>query len=125
MNVSFAVEEVRTELEARRRELIPALSDHDGIDAIRNSDQIDESNLAADREVITASLECRPKLIRLITTALERLATGRYGTCVQCGVEIAARRLHSVPWTPHCLRCQEAAEREYGVGPPLWRERIG
>jgi DnaK suppressor protein len=125
MNVSFAVEEVRKELEARRRELLPALSDHDGIDAIRNPDQIDESNLAADREVTTAGLERRSQLIRLITTALERLATGQYGFCVKCGVEIAARRLHSVPWTPHCLRCQEAAEREHGVGSPLRPERIG
>ena len=119
------VEEVRTELEARRRELLPTLADHDGIDAIRNPDQIDDSNLAADREVVTASLERRSKLVRLITTALERLATGQYGFCVECGVQIAARRLHSVPWTPHCRRCQEAAEGEYGSGSLLWRERIG
>jgi DnaK suppressor protein len=61
----------------------------------------------------------------MLTIALDRLASGQYGFCVQCGAEIAARRLHSVPWTPHCLRCQEAAEREYGVGSSLWRERIG
>jgi DnaK suppressor protein len=123
--MSFAVEEVRTELEARRRELLRSLSDHDGIDAIRNPDQIDESNLAADREVTTSHLERKSHLIRMLTIALDRLASGQYGFCVQCGAEIAARRLHSVPWTPHCLRCQEAAEREYGVGSSLWRERIG
>ena len=116
---------VRTELEARRRELLPALSDHYGIDAIRNPDQSDESNLAADREVMTASLERRSQIVRLITAALERLAAGRYGLCVECGGKIAARRLRSVPWTPRCLRCQEAAERDCGGGTPLWRERIG
>jgi DnaK suppressor protein len=116
MNMSFAVEEVRTELEARRRALLLSLSHHDGIDAIRNPDQIDESNLAADREVMTAHLERKSQLVRMLTAALDRLATGQYGFCVQCGAEIAARRLHSVPWTPHCLRCQEAAERGYGVG---------
>jgi DnaK suppressor protein len=125
MNMSYAVEEVRTELEARRRELLSSLSDHDGIDAFRNPDQIDDSNLAADREVMTAHLERKSQLVRMLTAALERLAAGQYGECVQCGAEIGTRRLHSVPWTPHCLRCQEAAEREYGVGSSLWRERIG
>jgi RNA polymerase-binding protein DksA len=126
MTVSFAAAEVRMRLEAERREVLAALTDHDAIDAIRRTpDQIDETTLAADREVITADLERKSQLIRLITTALERLAAGEYGFCVRCGVEIAARRLHSVPWTPHCLRCQEAAEREHCIGSVLWREWIG
>jgi DnaK suppressor protein len=125
MNMPLAVEEVRMELEARRRELLPSLGDHDGIDAIRNPDQIDESSLAADREVMTANLERKSQLVRMLTTALDRLATGQYGLCVRCGAEIAARRLHSVPWTPHCLRCQEAAEREHCADSSSWRERIG
>jgi RNA polymerase-binding transcription factor DksA len=30
---------------------------------------------------------------------------------VHCGEEVKRRRLEVVPWTPFCIRCQEAADR--------------
>lgn len=42
--------------------------------------------------------------------ALERLAEGDYGFCVNCGEEIAARRLELDPTTPVCIDCAEAAD---------------
>jgi DnaK suppressor protein len=44
------------------------------------------------------------------------LNAGEYGWCLGCGVGIAPARLHSVPWTPYCLRCQEAHEHEEQTG---------
>jgi RNA polymerase-binding transcription factor DksA len=29
---------------------------------------------------------------------------------VHCGEEVKRRRLEAVPWTPFCIRCQEAAD---------------
>ncbi len=42
--------------------------------------------------------------------ALERLAEGDYGICVNCGEEIAARRLELDPTSPVCIDCAEAAD---------------
>ena len=31
--------------------------------------------------------------------------------CVNCGEEIQPKRLDAIPWTPHCIRCQELVEQ--------------
>jgi RNA polymerase-binding transcription factor DksA len=41
-----------------------------------------------------------------IESALRRMATGRYGTCLYCGVPIEMARLHAVPQTALCEACQ-------------------
>jgi DnaK suppressor protein len=41
-----------------------------------------------------------------IESALQRMATGRYGTCLYCGVPIEMARLHAVPQTVLCEPCQ-------------------
>ena len=41
-----------------------------------------------------------------IDQALSRLDEGTYGTCVDCGKLIEARRLEAVPWAERCFTCQ-------------------
>ena len=43
--------------------------------------------------------------LRRIEAALARIDTGEYGFCVECGEEIAARRLEFDPATPYCVSC--------------------
>jgi RNA polymerase-binding protein DksA len=50
--------------------------------------------------------------LALVDDALERLATGTFGTCVRCGRPIAANRLEALPWAPRCIDCQRLADRE-------------
>ena len=45
-----------------------------------------------------------------VQAALDRLAGGRYGLCVDCGQTIAAQRLLATPEAARCMACQEAAE---------------
>ena len=33
------------------------------------------------------------------------------GECIHCGKEINAKRLDAVPWTRHCIECQEKLEQ--------------
>lgn len=35
----------------------------------------------------------------------------RFGRCVECGEEIAFERLDLVPWTEHCIACQQDQEQ--------------
>lgn len=45
--------------------------------------------------------------LRLIQEALDRLAAGDYGTCLDCEQPIPPRRLQAIPWARYCIRCQE------------------
>ena len=36
---------------------------------------------------------------------------GSFGICLHCDEEISLKRLKAVPWTPYCIRCQEAVDR--------------
>ena len=45
-----------------------------------------------------------------VRAALDRLDDGSFGECLQCGETIGEKRLEAVPWTPHCIACQEKIE---------------
>ena len=49
-----------------------------------------------------------------IEAALARIADGSYGSCADCGAEIARARLKAYPMATRCLRCQEEYERLQG-----------
>jgi DnaK suppressor protein len=51
------------------------------------------------------------QLLQMVETALERIREGNFGECISCGKEINAKRLEAVPWTRHCIECQEKLER--------------
>ena len=51
------------------------------------------------------------QLLQMVETALERIREGNFGECVSCGKEITAKRLEAVPWTRHCIECQEKLEQ--------------
>lgn len=45
-----------------------------------------------------------------INMAIDRVNSGTYGTCMQCGTRIAEGRLRAVPWAAHCIECAERNE---------------
>lgn len=47
---------------------------------------------------------------RRIEEARRALASGRYGTCLDCGTEIPAERLEAVPEAVRCVACQRLVE---------------
>lgn len=49
--------------------------------------------------------------LEAIEQALQRVADGSYGLCVDCGVNIPTARLHANPVALRCVACQETAER--------------
>lgn len=44
-----------------------------------------------------------------IRAALDRIASGSYGTCATCGQAISAERLQAIPSAVVCLTCASAA----------------
>jgi len=47
------------------------------------------------------------KILQAIEEPLERVESGTYGTCRDCGEPIADARLNAIPWTRVCIACKE------------------
>lgn len=45
--------------------------------------------------------------LRLVDAALDRLESGDYGVCVDCGNPVSSKRLAAIPWASHCIVCQD------------------
>jgi RNA polymerase-binding protein DksA len=67
-----------------------------------------ESTLAADDAMINQDIED----VRDINAARERLAAGTYGSCTDCGEEIAYERLLAYPTAKRCIHCQRLYEQQ-------------
>src|SRR3990172_8610868 len=47
--------------------------------------------------------------LREVESALDRLNSGEYGACANCGTSISSKRLQAVPWATYCVDCQDQA----------------
>ena len=98
-------------LESKQDELEQIVRNRDAITIEKSADALDEVQHAAERELAIRNLDRESNLLRNVRLALARMADGSYGTCLHCDEEIKPKRLDAVPWTPYCIRCQEAADR--------------
>lgn len=55
--------------------------------------------------------------VRDIAAAEQRLATGQYGVCIDCGSAIRYKRLDAYPTAKRCLACQERREKLHAPSP--------
>jgi DnaK suppressor protein len=56
------------------------------------------------------------KLLREVSDALQRLAHGHYGVCMECEEPISVKRLEAVPWARYCVKCQEGIAARIAQG---------
>lgn len=54
---------------------------------------------------------------RDLNAALERIETGAYGDCIDCGDDIAYERLVAYPTAKRCIRCQHLREKMFASAP--------
>jgi DnaK suppressor protein len=103
-------------LAERRHELAHAVQDRKRdarADNIKDLDVLDEgesSEADTQEEIELALLQMKTETLNKITLALERLAEGTYGSCLECGDDIAAARLRALPFAVRCKTCEEARE---------------
>jgi DnaK suppressor protein len=57
-----------------------------------------------------AIIEITSRTLQGIEGALQRVQSGEYGVCAECGAEISAARLRAVPFAERCRDCQELAD---------------
>ena len=93
-------------LQARRAELDGHLHKlEDALDAPMSRDWEDRSAERQGDEVAEALGTAELAELKRIDLALQRIAAGTYGTCVDCGGDIRPARLAAVPDTPLCSAC--------------------
>jgi DnaK suppressor protein len=66
-------------------------------------------------DVSLADIDRHVEEIRDIDAALSRIATGRFGTCCDCGEAIEVARLEAYPTAKRCAPCQAAYEKRRPV----------
>lgn len=104
-------DELRAVLEAKKQELTARL---ERINAnLRRGYEADSKERAKqleDNEVVDAlGNEAREELAK-ISAALQRLESGDYGICIECGLPIKEGRLKVYPYADECIDCAEFDE---------------
>lgn len=74
-------------------------------------DPNDEASRTMNRRLLLQISDLNHELLARINEATDRIEEGDFGKCVECGEEIPEGRLELVPYTEHCVGCQEKAER--------------
>jgi DnaK suppressor protein len=109
------IEYFRKKLESRQKELrqMVTRNQQDGrsADDEATQDIADRAASSYNKEFLFSQSNNDRQLLNMVDGALARLREGTFGECVSCGKEINAKRLEAVPWTRHCIECQEKAEK--------------
>lgn len=108
------LEQFRKQLEERHEQLRRSVSrtEEDG----RASDQdiaqdiVDRASSSYTKEFLFHQSNNERQLLQMVEGALSRIREGDFGQCISCGEDINPKRLEAVPWTRHCIACQEKLE---------------
>jgi len=109
------LEYFRKRLEVRQQELRRTVSrtEQDGrtVDEDSAQDIADRAASSYTKEFLFHQSNNDRQLLAMVESALDRIRQGSFGECISCGKEINAKRLEAVPWTRHCIECQEKLEQ--------------
>ncbi len=110
------LETFKKKLETRQQELRRTVNrtQADGRTADEDTAAADIADRAAssyNKEFLFSQSNNERQLLQMVDNALARIREGSFGECVHCGNEINAKRLEAVPWTRHCIECQEKLEQ--------------
>ena len=109
------LEAFKKRLETRQQELRRAVSrtQQDGRSADEDTAQdiADKAASSYNKEFLFHQSNNDRQLLQMVEAALARIREGSFGECISCGKEINPKRLEAVPWTRHCIECQEKLEK--------------
>jgi DnaK suppressor protein len=109
------LEYFRKRLETRQQELRRTVSriEQDGrtVDEDSAQDVADRAASSYTKEFLFSQSNNDRQILAMVENALSRIREGSFGECISCGKEINPKRLEAVPWTRHCIDCQEKLEQ--------------
>ena len=98
---------IRHTLEVRLTQALPTRLLRESILIHRFADPVEGTQQAWERDFAIQTLDRDSTLAKRIQAAMARLDDGSYGECIECGHEIAVKRLTAIPWAEFCIGCQE------------------
>ena len=105
----------RKRLEERQQDLrrMVTKTEQDGrtVDEDSAQDIADRAASSYTKEFLFSQSNNDRQILQMVDGALARIREGNFGECISCGKEINAKRLEAVPWTRHCIECQEKLEQ--------------
>jgi DnaK suppressor protein len=109
------VEQFKKRLETRQQELRRTVTrtqqDGRAADDEATQDIADRAASSYNKEFLFHQSNNDRQLLNMVESALDRIRQGTFGECISCGQEINPKRLEAVPWTRHCIACQEKLEQ--------------
>ncbi|HEY6936716.1 MAG TPA: TraR/DksA family transcriptional regulator [Terriglobales bacterium] len=109
------LEQFKKRLEERQHQLKRNVSrtEQDGRSADEGTAQdiADRAASSYNKEFLFHQSNNERQLLQMVEGALSRIHEGSFGQCISCGKEINPKRLEAVPWTRHCIECQEKLEQ--------------
>ena len=109
------LEGFKKRLETRQQELrrMVTRTQQDGRSADEDvaQDIADKAASSYNKEFLFHQSNNDRQLLMMVEGALARIRAGNFGECISCGTEINSKRLEAVPWTRHCIECQEKLEK--------------
>jgi DnaK suppressor protein len=109
------LESFRKQLEERQQQLKRNVTrtEQDGrtADQEATQDVADRAASSYNKEFLFHQSNNERQLLAMVEGALSRMQEGVFGQCISCGKEINPKRLEAVPWTRHCIECQEKLEQ--------------
>jgi DnaK suppressor protein len=105
-----AVRKLRANLLRRREGIRRALEDaRSQLHTSSNREVGDAVDVALDaehHEISSQLAQVESAELAQIDIALDRITTGDYGVCVDCGRSIPLARLQALPYATSCIKCQ-------------------
>jgi DnaK suppressor protein len=83
-----------------------------GLDDDTTKDLGDQANTAYTREFQFELGNGDRRLLREVTSALQKFEEGGFGECERCAEPIGDKRLDALPFARYCIECQRRLERE-------------
>ena len=109
------IESFKKRLEERqsilRRNVTRTAEDGRRADEEATQDIADRAASSYNKEFLFHQSNNERQLLQMVEAALSRIREGTFGQCISCGRDINPKRLEAVPWTRHCIECQEKLER--------------
>lgn len=94
-------------LQKEMTERITAI-DHDIKHEGMTSDWTEQATERENDEVLESLGHASEKMLLMVNAALQRIDSGEYYICVNCGHEIPSDRLELLPYTTYCVSCAES-----------------
>jgi DnaK suppressor protein len=117
------IESLRVLIEAELAQLVLETQDEMSPALKTNYNDID-GDVADDEAVADVVVDTDNAIIGLhlqkmrdLIAALERIQTGVYGDCIDCGDDITYERLSAYPTAKRCIRCQQLHEKTFASEP--------